>query len=120
MNDDTGELIRLEERGWEALSTPGGGPEFYGEVLDDDVVMLLPGGIVLDERGAALDAMSGPPWSAHHLEHLGEHRPTADTGLVTYGVVATRGELEYSALVSSLYVRRDDGWRMAFHQQTPR
>jgi hypothetical protein len=28
--------------------------------------------------------------------------------------------LEYSALVSSLYVRRSDGWRMAFHHQTAR
>ncbi len=111
---------RLEERGWEALSTPGAGPEFYREVLDDEVVMLLPGGLRLADREVIIESMSGPPWSAHHLEEIHEHRPTPDTALVTYGVVARRGDVEYSALISSLYVRREQGWRMAFHQQTPR
>jgi hypothetical protein len=120
VDDATIEPARLEERGWEALSTPGAGPRFYLEVLDDEVVMLLPGGLVLDDRRAIVESMGGPPWSTHRLEGLREHRPTPDTALVTYGVVARRGDTEYSALVSSLYVRRDPGWRMAFHQQTPR
>jgi hypothetical protein len=90
-------------------------------VLDHTVVMLLPGGLVLDDRAAVIEAMSGPPWAAYRLDRLTEHRPTADTALVTYGVVARRGDgPEYSALVGSLYVRRAEGWRMAFHQQTPR
>jgi hypothetical protein len=120
MDDTTIEPLLLEERGWEALSTPGAGPRFYREVLDDEVVMLLPGGLTLDDPSAIIESMGGPPWSAHQLEGLREHRPTPDTALVTYGVVARRGQAEYSALVSSLYVRRDAGWRMAFHQQTPR
>jgi hypothetical protein len=111
---------RLEERGWEALSTQGAGADFYREVLDGEVVMLLPGGLRLADREAIIESMGGPPWSAHHLEEIHEHRPTPDTALVTYGVVARRGDVEYSALVSSLYVRRELGWRMAFHQQTPR
>jgi hypothetical protein len=111
----------LEERGWQALATEGAAAGFYGEVLDDTVVMLLPGGLVLDERAAIIEAMSGPPWSAYRLDRLTEHRPTADTGLVTYGVRARRGDApEYVALVASLYVRRAAGWRLAFHQQTPR
>lgn len=114
------EPARLEERGWEALSTPGAGAAFYREVLDGEVVMLLPGGLVLADREAIIESMGGPPWSAHRLEEIHEHRPTPDTALVTYGVVARRGDVEYSALVSSLYVRREQGWRMAFHQQTPR
>jgi hypothetical protein len=41
--------------------------------------------------------------------------------LVAYGVVARReGQPEYSALMASGYVRRPGGWRLAFHQQTPR
>ena len=40
---------------------------------------------------------------------------------MTYGVVAQRdGAEEYSALIASTYVRRDEGWRLAVHQQTPR
>jgi hypothetical protein len=34
--------------------------------------------------------------------------------------VARRDEQEYSALMSSTYVRREDGWKLVFHQQTPR
>jgi hypothetical protein len=120
MDDTPIEPARLEERGWDALSTPGAGPEFYREVLDGEVVMLLPGGLRLADRETIIASMGGPPWSAHRLEGIQEHRPTPDTALVTYGVVARRGEVEYSALVSSLYVRREQGWRMAFHQQTPR
>jgi hypothetical protein len=120
MDDVPIEPAWLEERGWEALSTPGAGPEFYRDVLDDEVVMLLPGGLRLADREVIIESMSGPPWSAHRIEEIHEHRPTPDTALVTYGVVARRGDVEYSALISSLYVRREQGWRMAFHQQTPR
>jgi uncharacterized protein DUF4440 len=120
MDDGTIEPTRLEERGWDALSAPGAGPEFYREVLDGEVVMLLPGGLFLDNREAIIESMGGPPWSTYRLENVREHRPTPDTAIVTYGVVAQRGDVEYSALIGSLYVRREQGWRMAFHQQTPR
>ena len=46
--------------------------------------------------------------------------PAPGTGVVTYAVVAERDGREYSALVSSVYVRRPDGWRLVLHQQTPR
>jgi Domain of unknown function (DUF4440) len=123
---EPGEPADLEERGWQALATAPtdagtAALDFYGRVLDDTVVMLLPGGLVLDDRAAIVESMGGPPWSAYRIERLVERRPTADTALVTYGVVARRGDdPEYSALIASLYVRRDDGWRLAFHQQTPR
>jgi hypothetical protein len=52
---------------------------------------------------------------------FGVLQPTADTAVVTYSVVAQReGTPEYSALMSSVYVRRATGWKLAFHQQTPR
>ena len=36
-------------------------------------------------------------------------------------MVAQRdGGLPYSALISSTYVHRAGGWRLALHQQTPR
>jgi hypothetical protein len=82
--------------------------------------MLLPGGLQLDDRAVILDSMSGQPWSSYELEGVQSFQPTEDTAVVTYGVVAQRGEQEYSALVSSVYVHRADGWRLTFHQQTPR
>ena len=116
------ELRGLEEQGWRALSSDSKrAVDFYQEVLDDAVVMLLPGGLALTDRDVIVASMGGRPWTAFRLEDPQVLRPTRDTGIVTYGVVAQReGAPEYSALVSSLYVHRDDGWKLAFHQQTPR
>jgi hypothetical protein len=115
------ELIALEQQGWEALSTSGEAARaFYDQVLDERVVMLLPGGMVLDDRATIVESMSGQPWSRYALEDLRTLRPTPDSGVVAYGVVATRDGQEYSALMSSVYVRREDGWKLVFHQQTPR
>jgi hypothetical protein len=116
-----GELAALEREGWDALSTTGDTARtFYERVLDAQPLMLLPGGMVLDDRSAMVESMSGRPWTRYTLEDVRCTQPTSDTGLVTYGVVAERDAQEYSALISSLYVRRDGGWRLAFHQQTPR
>jgi hypothetical protein len=115
------ELLDLERRGWDALSEGGDGGRFYDEVLDDRPVMLLPGGMVLTERAAMIDAMSGQPWSAYELDNLRVTELTNDAAVVSYGVIARRDPgFEYSALLSSTYVRRPDGWKLAFHQQTPR
>ena len=112
-------LEELERRGWDALSTDGAGGPFYDDVLDDEPIMLLPGGMVLTDRAAMVEAMSGPPWSSHELEDVQVRMLGDDAGIVTYGVVARRGGDEYSALMASAYVRRDGRWRLAFHQQTP-
>ena len=116
------EVIKLEQEGWRALaSSREAAAAFYERVLDREPVMLLPGGMVLDDRDAIVASMAGQPWSSYELEELRATEPNADTGLVTYGAVARRGEQPaYSALMSSLYVRRDGHWRLAFHQQTPR
>lgn len=116
-----GELAALERQGWDALSTSGEAARaFYDRVLDEQVVMLLPGGMVLDDRATIVESMSGQPWSRYALEDVRCSRLTPDIGVVTYGVVAERDGQEYSALMSSLYVQREDGWKLAFHQQTPR
>lgn len=115
------DLETLERRSWQALATPGGAPSFFQEVLDDDVVMLLPGGLQIIGREEVLQSMTGLPWQSYRLEDLAVHGLTDDVGLVMYGAVAARaGQPTYSALMASGYVRRPAGWRLAFHQQTPR
>src|SRR4051794_15509872 len=104
------DLITLERQGWRALSTSGEAARaFYADVLDENAVMLLPGGMRLDDRTTMLESMSGRPWSRHALEDVSCLRPAPDMGVLTYGVVAERDGSEYSALMSSVYVRRDDG-----------
>ncbi len=115
------ELIDLEDHGWQALRAGGGSAiAFYDSVLDTRVTMLLPGGLAITSRAAALKSMSGAPWDAYDLADRAVHQVTDDVALVTYSVSARRGDLAYHALVSSLYVRRPGGWRLTFHQQTPR
>jgi hypothetical protein len=115
------EVVALEEQGWQALSSGGEAARaFYERVLDHTVVMLLPGGLLLDDRGAIVDSMAGPPWSSYEMQDVRSLQPTQDTAVVTYGVVAERDAQKYSALMSTVYVRREDGWKLTFHQQTPR
>jgi hypothetical protein len=116
------ELIDLERRGWEALSSSGrAAVEFYERVLDRDVIMLLPGGMVLEDREAIVRSMAGQPWSSYRLEDLRVLRPATNSAIVFYGVVAQRDDAPaYSALISSTYIHREDGWKLTAHQQTPR
>jgi hypothetical protein len=119
--DPADELIALEIAGWQALSTDGAAAtEFYSGVLDKSVVMLLPGGMRLADRDVILESMSGAPWTSFELEEPQVIDLGAAAALVVYGVVAVREGADYSALVSSAYVRGDEGWRLVFHQQTPR
>lgn len=116
------EVIRLEEEGWQALSSsPAAATEFYEDVLDERVVMLLPGNTLLDDRAQILQSMAGQPWQAYDLEQLVLHEPADDIAIVVYGATAHRQDSQqYSALVSSTYVRRADGWKLTMHTQTPR
>ncbi len=82
--------------------------------------MLLPGGVVVDNRDDVIRSMSGPPWSDYHLDEVRTRSLTGDVSVVTYRATAQRdGAQRYSALINSTYVRRADGWKLAVHQQTP-
>ena len=116
----THELLSLERAGWEALSTSGeAAVKFYSGVIATHAVMVLPGGMVLDDRDQVLDSMSGAPWesfeiSEEHVQELG-----ADSAVVVYRASARRGDREYRAVFNSTYVFENGAWRLALHQQTP-
>lgn len=120
-HDPGHDLAELERAGWQALSSDGErAREFYDEVLDRRPVMLLPGGLALDDREQILRSLSGPPWDAHDLSELRVRMPATDVGVVTYRAVARRGDSPpYTALMSSVYARRAGRWRLTMHQQTP-
>lgn len=118
----TRDVIKLEEQGWRALSSsPSQATAFYEEVLDEQVVMALPGNLLLDDRSEILRSLAGQPWATFELEHLVLLEPTDGMAVVVYGVVAQRqGGRPYSALVTSTYVQREGEWKLMLHQQTPR
>lgn len=114
------EVVRLEVRGWEALSAgTEGATAFYRDVLDDDVVMLLPGGLTLRGAEAVLPTLGQAPWRSFVIADAEVRRPVPDVALLTYAVSAHRDGPPYDALVTSVYARRPQGWRMVLHQQTP-
>ncbi len=115
------ELLQLEREGWEALSSSGeAASRFYAENLAAHVLMLLPGGMILEDREAIIESMGGAPWTSFELADERVLRLGEGLAVVAYRATAQRGDAEpYSALFNSTYVREDDAWRLAVHQQTP-
>ena len=116
---DETELIDLERTGWEALTTEGAATGFYDRVLARQVLMLLPGGMVIDEREQVVESMGGPPWSSYEMSDVRVLPLTDDSGVVAYTATAVRDGKAYTALFNSTYVHKDGEWRLALHQQTP-
>lgn len=111
------ELMALELDGWAALSK-GNGREFYGEMLADDAVVVVPGA-VLDKEQTLASWDGVPPWQWYDL--VRRHVLDLDgAAVLVYDVTARRAlEPPYHATVSSTYARRPEGWRLVVHQQTP-
>jgi hypothetical protein len=117
----TDPLIEFEREGWEALSASGeAAGRFYAENLASEVLMLLPGGIVLSDREKIIESMGGSPWASFELsdERVLELGP--DSAVVAYRATAQRETgTAYTALFNSTYIREDGTWKLALHQQTP-
>ena len=113
------QLLEIERAGWDALSTEGAAGPFYDRVLADQVLMLLPGGMLLDDRSDIVASMRGAAWDAFELTDERVLELSEGCAVVAYRADARRGDQHYRALFSSVYVRDGDTWRLALHQQTP-
>ena len=113
------EPMDLEREGWAALSTDGAARPFYERVLADRVLFVLPRGMLVDDRTAVLDSMSGPPWTTFELADERVVDVGRDAAVVAYRASAVRDGVRYEALVTSTYQRTPEGWRLVLHQQTP-
>ena len=116
---DETELIDLESSAWEALTTEGAATGFYDRVLATKVLMLLPGGTVIDDRETVVESMGGAPWSSYEMSDIRVLSLGLDAAVVAYTATAVRDGKDYTALFNSTYVREDGEWHMALHQQTP-
>ncbi len=117
---DLTELLRLEHAGWTALCDGTGG-EFYGTVMTEDAVMVLADGSVLD-RGAVVASLDdAPAWSAYEItdERLIGLGPDSAAFVYRGRAFRASGGPPFDAVMTSVYVREDDGWRLALYQQTP-
>lgn len=114
------DLFAIEHAGWAALSTSGdAAAAHYAGALARQVLVVLPGGLVIDDRDEVVRSMSGAPWDAYELADPRVVELGDGARLLSYRGTARRGDTDYEALFTSVYVREDGEWRLAVHQQTP-
>ncbi len=112
-------ILAIERRMW------ANDPDFYERTLLPDAVLVFAetGAIARDTAVAAIrrENAENRRWADVQWSDLVSRSLTPEVVLISYRVVA-RWSNETSnvvALASSVYVRRDDEWRLALHQQTP-
>ncbi len=108
------ELLDIEKTLW------AGGVADYRRALDSDCLVAfdrMAGVSSRDQIAATVE--DSHRWHDLEIKVDGLLQPTDDVAILTYHASAVRDEQPYEALVSSGYVRRDGGWKMMFHQQTP-
>jgi hypothetical protein len=112
------ELFDIEQGFW--LS----GEEHFLEHLDNECLLAFPQmgelhGVFARERVAAT-ATTSNRWRDLCLTDRHLLRAHDDVAIISYRADVTRADGQpYSALVSSAYVHRNGGWKLAFHQHSP-
>lgn len=108
------DLVQIERSLWK------GGVDAYRRNLDDDCLVAFgqQAGVSTREEVAGT-VKEGARWEDVKLEVEGLLQPTPDVAILTYRASAMREDEPYHALVSSGYVRREEAWKLMFHQQTP-
>ena len=114
------ELLELEHQGWQSLCD-GTGADFYGQLMTDDGVMVLAHGQVLSKQEVIDSLGEAPPWQTYEIDEERLIRLTESAAALVYRGRASRAGPQpvFAALMSSVYVRRGQGWALALYQQTP-
>jgi hypothetical protein len=110
------DLLALEKKFWT------GDTKFYQDNVDDSALIAFGPDMagVMSNKEIASSAGQGNRWKNLDIKLKGLIEPADDVAILSYEAHATRSNGEaYAALVSTGYARRDDGWKMVFHQQTP-
>jgi sugar phosphate isomerase/epimerase len=110
------ELLALEDRFWHVA---GGDRDGYEANLAEDAVHAFPGWGVTDRERVLQAVAESEPWDGFtiddpHLVPLGR-----DAAALVYTTHADRRGRTYDAAITSVYRRREDGWELVVHQQTP-
>jgi hypothetical protein len=113
------QLLEVEKRLWRNDA------ELYHDNLTDEALLVFPETGVIT-RDVAVDAIlvenaEGRRWAEVDFEEVRSVQLTEDVALLTYRVTARweHEASEYPALASSVYVKREGAWKLAFHQQSP-
>lgn len=106
-------LMRIEHE-----LTTDTGPS-YREHLTEDAIVIVPGAVL--DKGSTIAAMAqSPGWSDFDTNEVRLVELGDGAALVTYTFRGHREpDTDYTAVLTSVYSREGDRWRMRFHQQTP-
>jgi hypothetical protein len=108
------ELLAIEKHFWT------GDPEVYRRHADERcLIAFAEMAGVMSNEDIAKSAEKGR-WKDVSFDQKGLARLSDTAAVITYECTAKRKDGQpYRALVSSGYVKRAGGWKLAFHQQTP-
>jgi len=108
------DLLRIEDHFWT------GGPEAYRRYADERCLVAFSEMAGVTSRDDIAKSAEKGRWRDVSLISKGMTQLSDTSAVVTYECNAKRKDGQpYRALVSSGYVRRPEGWKLAFHQQTP-
>jgi PAS domain-containing protein len=112
------DLFRIEEGFWLA------GREHFLANLDERCILAFPQAAemhgVRSREEVAATATTANRWRELQVTNRQHLQATQDVSIISYRADVKRADGQpYSALISSAYVRRPDGWKLAFHQHSP-
>jgi hypothetical protein len=109
------EIVALERGFWDAA---GDGAFYREHFLDEGRCVFSMG--VLDKDTTIKAVVQAAPWEDVALDATVLVELAPQVVALVYSARARReGQEPYEARISSVYVHRDGGWRLAVHQQTP-
>jgi hypothetical protein len=112
-------LLAIERKGWDALCASTG-DTFYGALMTKDAVMVLANGAVMDTSAVVEALGQAPPWRTYEISDVRLVRTGTDSSALVYTGTAYREAAEpaFVGMMSSVYVRDGEDWRLALYQQT--
>jgi hypothetical protein len=110
-----GDLIALEEQFWK------GDADFYRQRLTAEALTVFPDPVgVLGKEETVASIVQAPRWRDVEFTEVRAVMLATDAALLVYRATARRaGQVTYVTRASSVYVRQNGAWTLAFHQQTP-
>jgi len=112
------ELFRIEEGFWLA------GADYFLRHVDANCLLAFPQAGQMhgtySREGIAQTATAPNRWRDLRISDRQTLQPTNEVAGISYRADVLRADGQpYAALVSSAYVRRDDSWKLTFHQHSP-
>lgn len=111
------ELLELENEFWHAA----GNRDAYAAHLARDAVHVFPGwGVTTDNERVLQEVASVDPWERVSMDDPTLVELGSGVAALVYTARAVRtDQSEYDAAMTSVYRRKDNGWELVIHQQTP-